>query len=204
MSAIRVLIIEDDPIISDDIKDMLTSADYFVVGIAYDKNDALQAVDELQPDLILLDINLEGEYEGFEIAEHINKTRKIPFLYLTSYSSKNIIERAKNTFPMGYIVKPFNERELFSSIEIALHNFSKFVLPVALNRDTINNLITTPLTQKEFDVLKGLYSGKTNQQLADEQFVSVNTINTHIKNIYEKLNTHTRSETITLLNELLY
>ena len=204
MLAIRVLIVEDDPIITEDIKDMLTSVNYQVVATAYDKEEALEAIDQIKPDLVLLDINLDGNYEGFEVAEYINKTRKIPFLYLTSYSGKEVIDKAKQTLPMGYIVKPFNERELFSSIEIALHNFSKFILPLELNRDIINNLIVNPLTQKEFDVLKGLYEGKTNQQLADEQFVSVNTIKTHIKNIYEKMDTHTRSETISLLNDLLH
>ncbi|MCB0470559.1 MAG: response regulator, partial [Flavobacteriaceae bacterium] len=166
MLAIRVLIVEDDPIITEDIKDMLTSVNYQVVATAYDKEEAFEAIDQIKPDLVLLDINLDGNYEGFEVAEYINKTRKIPFLYLTSYSGKEVIDKAKQTLPMGYIVKPFNERELFSSIEIALHNFSKFILPLELNRDIINNLIVNPLTQKEFDVLKGLYEGKTNQQLA--------------------------------------
>lgn len=204
MSAIRVLIVEDDPIISEDIRDMLTNVDYQVVGAAYDKMEAIEIIDNNKPDLVLLDINLNGNYEGFEVAEHINKTRKTPFLYLTSYSGKEIVNKAKDTFPMGYIVKPFNERELFSSIEIALHNFSKFIIPLDLNRKTINNLIVNPLTEKEFDVLKGLYQGKTNQQLAEEQFLSINTIKTHIKNIYEKLDTHTRSETMSYLNELLH
>jgi two-component system, response regulator PdtaR len=204
MSAIRVLIIEDDPIIAEDIKEMLTNVNYTVVGIGYDKEDALELIDKTKPDLILLDINLSGNYEGFEIANYINKSRKIPFIYLTSYSGKEILEKAKNTMPMGYIVKPFNERELYSTIEISLFNFSKFMLPVELNRDNLNQLIANQLTQKEFDVLKSLYEGKTNQQLADEQFVSVNTIKTHIKNVYEKLDTHTRSETIALLNQLLH
>jgi two-component system, response regulator PdtaR len=204
MSAIRVLIVEDDPIITEDIRDMLTSVNYQVVGSAYDKDEAINLINNLKPDLVLLDINLEGSYEGFEIANHINKTRKTPFLYLTSYSGKDIVNKAKETLPMGYIVKPFNEKELFTSIEIALHNFSKFILPLELNKDTINGLIATPLTQKEFDVLKGLYDGKNNMQLAEDNFVSINTIKTHIKNIYEKLNTHTRLETINLLNDFLH
>lgn len=204
MSAIRVFIVEDDPIISEDIRDMLTTVNYHVVGTAYAKNEALDAIDKIKPDLVLMDINLEGEFEGFQVAEHINKKHKIPFLYLTSYSGKEIVDRAKETLPMGYLVKPFNEQELYTSIEIALHNFSKFIVPLELNRDTINNLISTPLTQKEFDVLKGLYNGNTNQQLAENLFVSINTIKTHIKNIYEKFNTHTRLETIGLLNDLLH
>ncbi|MDN3664310.1 response regulator transcription factor [Algibacter miyuki] len=203
MLEIRILIVEDDPIICEDIKGMLSNVNYNTIGVAYSKDDAIEAIDTLRPDLVLIDINLEGDYEGFLVAEHINNTKKIPFLYLTSYSGKQVLDRAKKTLPMGYVVKPFNEKELYSTIEIALYNFSKFVLPVALNRDNINSLIQTPLTQKEFEILKGLQEGKTNQLLAEGQFVSVNTIKSHIKNIYEKMNTHTRLETITLLNELL-
>lgn len=203
MSTIRVLIVEDDPIIGEDIRDMLTNVNYSALDVAYDKEDAIEQIDAQQPDLVLLDINLNGKFEGFEIADHINKTRKIPFIYLTSYSGKEILEKAKPTLPMGYIVKPFNERELYSNIEVALYNFSKFLLPVELNAEAINSKIPTALTQKEFEVLEGLYEGKTNQQLADSQFVSVNTIKTHIKNIYEKLNTHTRSETLRLVHSLL-
>ncbi|WP_111684918.1 response regulator transcription factor [Winogradskyella tangerina] len=203
MSTIRVLIVEDDPIIGEDIRDMLTNVNYSALDVAYDKEDAIEQIDAQQPDLVLLDINLNGQFEGFEIADHINKTRKIPFIYLTSYSGKEILEKAKPTLPMGYIVKPFNERELYSNIEVALYNFSKFLLPVELNAEAINSKIPTALTQKEFEVLEGLYEGKTNQQLADSQFVSVNTIKTHIKNIYEKMNTHTRSETLRLVHSLL-
>lgn len=204
MSAIRILIVEDDPIIAEDLKDMLTTANYTVVGTCYDKEQALSSINEIKPNLVLLDINLDGNFEGFEIAKYLTEIKKTPFLFLTSYSGKEIIEKAKKTLPMGYIIKPFNERELFSNIEIALHNFSKFTIPLELNRKTINNLIANELTEKEFTILKGLYEGKSNQQIAEEQFVSVNTIKTHIKNIYEKLNTHSRAETITLLKDLLH
>lgn len=203
MNTLRVYIVEDDPIIGEDIKDMLTNVNYEVVGIAYDKSEAIESIDKLKPDLVLLDINLEGNFEGFDIAEHINKTRKIPFLYLTSYSGKEILERAKPTLPMGYIVKPFNEKELYSAIEVALYNFSQFTLPVSLTIELVNANISTALTQKEYKILEGLCEGKTNQQLADSLFVSVNTVKTHIKNIYEKMNTNTRTETISLVHSLL-
>lgn len=204
MSTIRVLIVEDDPIIGEDIYDMLTNVDYSVVAVAYSKTEAISYINDEQPDLVLLDINLDGNYEGFDVAAHINKTRRVPFLYLTSYSGKEILELAKPTMPMGYIVKPFNEKELYSNIEVALYNFSKFVLPVSLEIELVNSKINTPLTQREFDILEALYEGKTNRQLAESQFVSINTVKTHIKNIYEKMNTNTRSETIALIHSLLH
>ncbi|WAC12978.1 response regulator transcription factor [Dyadobacter pollutisoli] len=204
MSEIRVLIVEDDPIIAEDIKEMLTNVDYTVLGIAYSKMEAIRLIDLYAPDLALLDINLNGSYEGFDIATHINNTRKIPFLYLTSYSGKEFVNQAKITSPMGYIIKPFNEAELYSSIEVALYNFSRFLLPASLNKDQINSILFTPLTDREFEILTGLYEGVTNQQLANRNFVSVNTVKTHLKNIYEKLETHTRSETISKLTEMLH
>lgn len=204
MSEIRVLIVEDDPIIAEDIKEMLTNVDYSVLGIAYSKMEAIRLIDLHAPDLALLDINLNGSYEGFEIATHINNTRKFPFLYLTSYSGKELVSQAKMTLPMGYILKPFNEGELYSSIEVALYNFSRFLLPGSLNKGQINSVLFTPLTEREFEILKGLYEGATNQQLATRNFVSVNTVKTHLKNIYEKLDTHTRSETISKLTEMLF
>ncbi len=204
MSTIRILIVEDDAIIAEDIKEMLSNVNYSTVGIAYNKRDAIQLIATKKPDLVLLDINLSGYYEGFEIADYINSHSKLPFIYLTSYSSPEILNKAKHTTPMGYIVKPFNEHELYSTIEISMFNFSKFHIPIDLNKTNLNKLIITELTQKEFEVLKDLYEGKNNQQLADKHFVSVNTIKTHIKNIFEKLDTHTRSETIAFLNELLH
>ncbi len=203
MSKIRILIVEDDPIICEDIREMVSNADYDAIAVAHTKTEAINCIDKLLPDLVLLDINLEGNHEGIDIANYINKKYKIPFLYLTSYSGKEILDKAKKTTPMGYVIKPFNEKELYTAIEIGLYNFSKFMLPVSLNRGVINSLIKTSLTKKEFETLKGLYEGKTNKVLAEDQFVSINTIKTHVKNIYEKMNTHTRLETITLVKELL-
>jgi len=100
-------------------------------------------------------------------------------------------------------VKPFNEKELYSAIEVALYNFSQFKLPVSLNIQLVNANVNTPLTQKEYEILEGLCEGKTNQQLADSLFVSVNTVKTHIKNIYEKMNTSTRTETVSFVHSLL-
>lgn len=204
MVDIRVLIVEDDPIIAEDIKDMLTNVNYSVSGIAYTKEEALWVMDKKKPDLALLDINLNGSHDGYTIAEHINQNRKIPFIYLTSYSSKEFVDKAKHTMPMGYIVKPFREEELYSTIEVALYNFSKFILPLNLSLGRINSRIPESLTEREFGILKDLYEGKTNQQLADANFVSVNTVKTHLKNIFGKLDTHSRSETIARLNELLH
>lgn len=204
MPNIQVIIVEDDPIIAEDIKEMLSNINYSIIGIAYTKNTALDLIKTKNADLVLLDINLNGHFEGLEIATFINETKKIPFVYLTSYSSQEIIDKAKTTLPMGYIVKPFNERELYSTIEIALYNFSRFQISIEWNKENFNKLVENQITQKEFEILIGIYEGKNNLQLAESNFISVHTVKTHIKNIFEKLNTHTRSETIALLNKIFH
>lgn len=203
MSLINVLIVEDDPLIAEDIREALTNVNYNVIGVTYNKQDALNLLANSSPDIALLDINLGDNLDGILIAEAINTKYQIPFLYLTSYSNKEILDKVKHTLPMGYIVKPFDEADLFTAIEIAISNFYQFNKTDALHIDIVNDSVPNPLTQKEFDVLKEIYQGKTNNQMADDHFISINTIKTHIKNIYEKLDVHSRSEAIVKIRTLL-
>src|SRR5690554_986940 len=203
MSVINVLVVEDDPFIAEDIREALSNVDYTVVGVAHNKKDAIHLLSKSSPDIALLDINLGDNLDGIQIAETINTDYQIPFLYLTSYSNKEILDKVKHTLPMGYIVKPFDEADLFTAIEIAVSNFYQFNKTDTLHIGLVNNSIPTPLTQKEFDVLKDIYQGKTNNQMAADHFVSINTIKTHIKNIYEKLDIHSRSKAIVKVRTLL-
>src|SRR5687767_13520765 len=107
MSAIRVLIVEDEPLIAENIAMYLNNNDFTVSGIAYDDEEAFKELNVNPPDAVLLDVNLESSKDGIDIAEYINAHNRIPFVYLTSYSDKAIVERAKKTNPAGYIVKPF-------------------------------------------------------------------------------------------------
>ncbi len=203
MATIRVLIVEDEPLIAEDIRDCLTNVDYSVSAVAHNKDQAIAALEKELPDLALLDINLGKNMDGLEIARTINEHFFIPFIFLTSYSNKPVIEKAKITRPMGYIMKPFNERDLFSSIEIALYNFSQGSRPRHFKLETLNQRLDTPFTEREFAILKDIYEGNTNKQLAEKHFVSINTIKTHVKNIYDKLEVHTRSAAIAKLRVLL-
>ena len=116
----KILIVEDEPIIASDIELTLENMGYEVVGIEDNAEDALISIAEHLPDLILLDINLEGDTDGIMLAEDINANYNIPFVFLTSNADKLTINRVKRTHPAGFIVKPFNEKDLQSNIEIAL------------------------------------------------------------------------------------
>lgn len=204
MSEIRILIIEDDPLIAIDIEQTLNNLDFTVSGTAYSVEDALHQLKNNTPDAVLMDINLDDEKDGIDIAEIINEKYQLPFIFLTSHADKQTLERAKKTKPAGYIIKPFDEKDLLAGLEIALYNFAQKQVQQkpSLNLHFINQKITTPLSEREFDVLCAIYEGKTNRQMADELFVSVNTVKTHISNIYLKLDVASRTAAIAKIREM--
>ncbi|MBC7863091.1 MAG: response regulator transcription factor, partial [Bacteroidia bacterium] len=100
-------------------------AGYIFCGSADEAIPALSLLEAAQPDLAILDINLIGEKDGIWLAEQINETLKIPFIFLTSLGDKSSVERAVRTRPYGYLLKPFDDADVFDAIHIALNNFSK-------------------------------------------------------------------------------
>jgi two-component SAPR family response regulator len=97
---VQILIVEDELIIAEDISNMLQKMGYDVIGIAMDFDEAVTILENNKPDLILLDINLNGKSDGIDLANVINGKCKIPFIYITSYSDASTLERAKNTNPI--------------------------------------------------------------------------------------------------------
>ena len=201
MSEIRVLIVEDEPLIAADIESTLNNIDFTVAGMAHNYETALQALKNNTPDIVLLDVNISDEKDGIDIGNFINENYKIPFVYLTSYADKVTLDRAKKTRPAGYIVKPFEDKDLLAGLEIALYNFSTKDTTPTINLATINKHILSQISDREFDVLLAIYEGKTNQQMADSLFVSVNTIKTHISNLYLKLDVPSRTAAIAKIRE---
>lgn len=205
MSDIRILIVEDEPLIAENIAMYLNNHNYSVSGMAYDDEEALQELSRNPPDAVLLDVNLESPRDGIDIAEYINQHNRVPFIFLTSYSDKTILERAKKTNPAGYIVKPFNEQTLYTTLEIALANFAsranQHVPSLSLVR--INQYLPAPLSDREFEVIELIYAGRTNQQICDQLFIAMNTVKRHVTNAYFKLDVSSRSAAISVLRELM-
>ncbi|MBC8181461.1 PAS domain S-box protein [candidate division KSB1 bacterium] len=117
----KILIIEDDHVIGMEIKDRLETLGYNVLTRLSYGEDAIEQAGDLHPDLILMDIQLAGEIDGIQAADKIKDLYDIPVVYLTAYADDNTLERAKITEPFGYVLKPFEERELVSTIEMALY-----------------------------------------------------------------------------------
>lgn len=116
-----ILIVEDETIVANDIKETLISLGYGVAGTAKYAESALEKISETQPDLVLMDIHLAGPMDGIEAAGFIHARYGIPVIFLTAYADNALLERAKLTEPYGYIIKPCDERELHSAIEMAIY-----------------------------------------------------------------------------------
>src|SRR4029453_7063759 len=121
MDRVRMLVVEDERIVSMDLQRRLKAMGYEIAGAAVSGEEAIEKAEKLRPDMVLMDIMLDGELDGIQAAEIIRSRFTIPVIYLTAYADSATLERAKITEPFGYILKPFEERELHGHIEIALY-----------------------------------------------------------------------------------
>jgi len=121
MNKASILIVEDNFIVMMELKDRLAEMGHEIVGTAASGIEAIKKAGIHRPDLTLMDIRLKGEMDGIEAASVIKKEYDIPVIYLTAHTDDNTLERAKLTEPFGYIIKPFEERELRTTIEMALY-----------------------------------------------------------------------------------
>jgi PAS domain S-box-containing protein len=124
VKAPRILLVEDERIVAMDLQARLQRLGYAVAGIASTGEEAIKAATDTRPDLALVDVRLKGEMDGIEVAGQFRKRLGVPVIFLTAYADADTVERAKKTEPLGYLIKPFQEEELITSIELALHNFS--------------------------------------------------------------------------------
>ncbi len=120
MSQVKVIIVEDEPLVAADLRNQLHKANYQVLDIFESGEDLLNALEELQPEIILMDVQLYGELDGVDTAHEVNKRFDIPVLFLTANTDKTTFRRAKLTFPHGFLSKPFRIKDVLHSIELAL------------------------------------------------------------------------------------
>ena len=117
----KILVVENESIVAMDIKNRLMRLGYDVPSIAYAGEEAVEKATKICPDLVLMDIMLRGEMDGIEASRLIHERLDVPVVYLTAFSDEDTLQRAKITGPFGYIIKPFEDRELHVALEIALY-----------------------------------------------------------------------------------
>jgi DNA-binding LytR/AlgR family response regulator len=126
MAALKIMIVEDEIIVAKDIQRILKKLGYEAFDPFANGKKALDSIEKLNPDIILLDINLKSsEIDGIMVAEQVHQHYQIPFIFLTAFSDKTTLERAKLTEPYGYIIKPFEEDDIRTAIEIAFYKYTK-------------------------------------------------------------------------------
>jgi two-component system, cell cycle sensor histidine kinase and response regulator CckA len=142
MSKITILIVEDEVIVAENLHMKLEQLGYAVAGIAVKGEEAVEMALRLKPQLILMDIQLNGQEDGIHAAEMIRAQYDVPMIYLTAHSDPTTLARAKFTGPFGYILKPFEMRDLSTQIELALYKH-KADLQVREQREWLRVTLTS-------------------------------------------------------------
>lgn len=194
IKAESVLIVEDEGIIAAEIEMILRDLGYRIAGRAKNGLQALDLLASTSPDIALLDIDLRGKISGIEVAEVIQDKYAIPFIFLTALADATTLERVKRTMPYGYIVKPFNENDLRTALELALYRFRMQQPQQLPSQDDLNQQLLSPLTTREYEVLVLLEEGLTYKQIGERLFISYNTVKTYQKALFAKLQVSSRHQ----------
>ena len=141
MSKAKVYIVEDEILLSKDLENILKNNGYNVVGVSQSGEEFLEKVVEERPNIVLMDIMLKGKITGIEAAKKLREMLDIPVIFLTAHGDENTVEKAKESFPYGYIIKPFREKELITTIEVVLNKYQADQ-EIKKERDLLYNLVS--------------------------------------------------------------
>lgn len=181
---IKILIVEDNVIIADDMQSMLEEIGYEIVDNVIVYEQAVEVLKTQQVDLVLIDIILASDKTGIDLGKHIRENYDIPFIFVTSNSDRATVENAKTVKPNGYLVKPFEQQDLYTSIEIALSNFIYGKQPGnevnngVMNEDVpmSNSILKDSIFVKKQHLYYRIQFGDIQFIKADNVYLEVNTV----------------------------
>jgi DNA-binding NarL/FixJ family response regulator len=196
---LRVLLVEDERLVAMSLQRQLQVLGYEVVGWTPSGSAAIERADALRPDVVLMDIYLEGDVDGISAAAEIQKQFQLPVIYLTAFSNREVLDRAKITEPAGYILKPYEDRELQVVIEMAVYRHrAEEARAATLAAERRQVSLATPaddgfayisrLTPREREVMHLIVSGKTQKQIAAQLDVTIQTAAKHRAKVLQKVN----------------
>ena len=174
MEKARVVIADDESIVRTDLKEMLTSLDYLVVGEVGDGRSAVNTARELKPDVVLMDIKMP-DMDGIEAAKILTEEQVAPVVLLTAYSQKELVDRAKDAGVVGYLIKPFRESDLMPAIEVAISRFKEFETVRQEVQDLQNALETRKLVERAKGILIDSQGMNEHEAFRKIQKMSMNT-----------------------------
>ena len=182
---IKILIVEDNVIIADDMQSMLEEIGYEIVDNVIVYEQAVEVLKTQQVDLVLIDIILASDKTGIDLGKHIRENYDIPFIFVTSNSDRATVENAKTVKPNGYLVKPFEQQDLYTSIEIALSNFiyGKQNIAKGISREDVNedvpmsnSILKDSIFVKKQHLYYRIQFGDIQFIKADNVYLEVNTV----------------------------
>lgn len=142
MNNTRILIVEDEILIAEDLKDTLFDLGFSQVDMAHDRKSAIEMIHTVNPQIVLLDIRMEGETDGLEIGKFIAENTKQPFIYITAHSDVAMVKEIVKTRPEGYITKPVKKSDLFAAISLALQKVKVDDRPKSISiKDGYSNVL---------------------------------------------------------------
>lgn len=193
----NILIVEDEVIISEDIRAMLGKLNYSVAGVVYNGDKVSDVVASKNPDLVLLDINIKGTKNGLDVATDLEK-KKVPYAFISSYSDADTLEQVKKRKPHGYLVKPFNIDQLRVLVEMAFFNLERLERKNIPSIEEFQKLYKKKITKSEHSIIIAISDGLSYEQIAQKKFISINTVKSHIRHIYNKFDVKSKVELLNL------
>jgi DNA-binding response OmpR family regulator len=184
MNAVSILVVEDESIVAMDIRTCLTGHGYRVVGCVPSGEEAIARVAESRPDLVLMDIRLQGEMSGIEAARRIMESFQVPSLFLTSYVDREMLAQAKGLNAVGYLLKPFEDRDLGVAVEMALHRWQvEAGLRQALRQATGGKDLAARAPRTEVPVLQIRTLGQMEFLLGDRVVARAEDLSRSLRNL---------------------
>ncbi|SDL06192.1 DNA-binding response regulator, NarL/FixJ family, contains REC and HTH domains [Salinimicrobium catena] len=182
--------IEDEIIIAESLRLFLKKNNYEAT-IATNGAKAIETLQNENFSGVICDINLQEKRNGIEIIQNYHDlNRHGPVIFLTAYSNPQVMEEAEEVSPYAYIIKPFNNQQLLTTLNLAIKN------QFTLSPSSTDTSLAEQLSRREVEILQLLATGKTNKIIGSELFISKHTVDTHVKNIKEKLNLNKKGELI--------
>lgn len=188
----KLLIVEDEIIIAESVKSYLEQNNCSV-KIAVAAEEATEFLTQNSFDAVICDINLQGEKTGIDLVRDCHRQEQHgPVIFLTAYSNPEVMESAESLLPYAYIIKPFYNKQLLTTLNLAIANSQSG------NNTTFEKkaVLAEKLSKRERQILHQLALGKTNKEIGGSLFISKHTVDTHIRNIKEKLGLHKKGELI--------
>jgi DNA-binding NarL/FixJ family response regulator len=176
----KILVVEDELVVADNLCNALTKVGYQSMMPAINYSQAVKKIELYHPDFAILDINLSGHKDGIDLASYIRENHNIPFVFLTAFGDDDTLNRAMKTKPCAYLIKPISKSELKPTIEIALINFKMRMMAERPH-------FTEILTPSEKRIVGMIANNKTSSQIANELSLSISTIKNHRHRICSKL-----------------